>query len=91
MEAGDIVSARLRGPDGAEARSRRPFIAGADGAHSKGARDRRREFPGGGYPQTFYVADVAATGPAFNGDLNIELDGADFLAIFPLADKGRVA
>jgi hypothetical protein len=47
-------------------------------------------FPGGTYPQLFYVADVAGEGPPFNGDLNRDLDESDFLAIFPLADKSRV-
>ena len=56
----------------------------------KGARGDGAEFPGGTYPQIFYVADVQGDGPAFNGDLNVELDESDFLAIFPLADKGRI-
>ena len=36
------------------------------------------------------MADVAGDGPAFDGNLNGDLDKSDFLAIFPLADKGRV-
>jgi len=46
-------------------------------------------FPGGTYRQVFYVADVAAQGPAINGELHIDLDEADFLAVFPLADRKR--
>jgi hypothetical protein len=37
----------------------------------------------------FYVADVEGDGPAFNGELNVDLDEADFLAVFPLAGDGR--
>ena len=89
-EEGDHVSARLRGPEGAERIVNAAFIAGCDGAHSKVREIMGTGYPGGAYPQIFYVADVAGEGPAFNGDLNIELDESDFLAIFPLADNGRI-
>ena len=89
-EEGDHVSARLRGSDGAERIVDAAFIAGCDGAHSKVREAMGAGYPGGSYPQVFYVADVAGEGLAFNGDLNIELDESDFLAVFPLADKGRV-
>ena len=46
-------------------------------------------FPGGTYRQDFYVADVEAAGPAVNGELQVDLDEVDFLAIFPLAKKTR--
>jgi 2-polyprenyl-6-methoxyphenol hydroxylase-like FAD-dependent oxidoreductase len=89
-DRGDRVSARLRGPDGVERETQAAFIAGCDGAHSKVRETMATGFPGGAYPQVFYVADVAGEGPAFNGDLDIDLDESDFLAVFPLADKGRV-
>jgi len=89
-DEGDHVAARLRGPDGAEQDVTAAFIAGCDGARSKVREAMGTGFPGGTYPHIFYVADVAGEGPAFNGDLNVELDETDFLAIFPLADKGRV-
>ncbi|RBP05689.1 2-polyprenyl-6-methoxyphenol hydroxylase-like FAD-dependent oxidoreductase [Roseiarcus fermentans] len=89
-EDGGRVSARLRGPDGAERTAEAAFIAGCDGAHSAVRAGSAVGYPGAAYPQTFYVADVAGAGPAFNGDLNIELDQSDFLAVFPLADGGRV-
>ncbi len=87
---GESVSARLRGPDGAGISANAAYIAGCDGARSKVREIMGTGFPGGTYPQTFYVADVAGSGPAFNGDLNVDLDESDFLAVFPLADKGRV-
>jgi 2-polyprenyl-6-methoxyphenol hydroxylase-like FAD-dependent oxidoreductase len=46
-------------------------------------------FPGGTYQQIFYVADVEASGPPLDGELHVDLDEADFLAIFPLAGEGR--
>jgi hypothetical protein len=47
------------------------------------------DFPGGDYADTFYVADIRASGPAVNGDMNIALDEADFLAIFPMKGEGK--
>ena len=46
-------------------------------------------FPGGTYERLFYVADVAAAGAVMNGELNIALDEADFLAVFPLKDAAH--
>ncbi|MGZ6009842.1 MAG: FAD-dependent monooxygenase [Rhizomicrobium sp.] len=89
-ESPDGIEARLRGPDGAETRVHAQFIAGCDGAHSKVREVMKSGFPGGTYGQVFYVADVDGDGPAFNGDLNVDLEDSDFLAIFPLADKGRI-
>jgi 2-polyprenyl-6-methoxyphenol hydroxylase-like FAD-dependent oxidoreductase len=89
-EEGDHIVARLRGADGVERKVEAGFIAGCDGARSKVREVMGAGFPGGTYPQIFYVADVAGEGTPFNGDLNVDLDESDFLAIFPLADKGRV-
>jgi 2-polyprenyl-6-methoxyphenol hydroxylase-like FAD-dependent oxidoreductase len=89
-DEGDRISARLRGPGGAESRMDAAFVAGCDGARSKVRDVMGTGFPGGTYPQVFYVADVNGDGPAFNGDLNIDLDVSDFLAVFPLAGKGRI-
>jgi len=46
-------------------------------------------FAGGTYRQVFYVADAEAAGQALNGELHVDLDEADFLAVFPLAGEGR--
>ena len=89
-EEGDHISAHLRGPDGAESVVTAAFIAGCDGARSKVREVMGTGFPGGTYPQTFYVADVVGEGLAFNGDLNVDLDESDFLAVFPLAHESRV-
>ena len=80
--------ARLRTPDGDE-RCEAHFIAGCDGARSLVRETLKTGFPGGTYRQVFYVADVRGSGPAFNGELHIDLDEADFLAVFPLVGEGR--
>ncbi len=85
---GDRVSARLKGPQGEET-WQGDFIAGCDGARSVVREILGLGFPGGTYRQIFYVADVEARGRPINGDLNIALDVADFLAIFPLDDNRR--
>ena len=83
------VVARLRGPDGNEHDCEALYLAGCDGARSKVRETIGTGFPGGTYPQVFYVADIEATGPAMNGELNIDLDEADFVAVFPLAQERR--
>ncbi|HEX4197861.1 MAG TPA: FAD-dependent monooxygenase [Caulobacteraceae bacterium] len=88
-DAGDRVVARLRGPDGVEQACEAAYLAGCDGAHSLVRETMGSGFPGGAYRQLFYVADVEAGGPPVNGELNIDLDEADFLAVFPLAGEGH--
>jgi 2-polyprenyl-6-methoxyphenol hydroxylase-like FAD-dependent oxidoreductase len=89
-ERGDGVLARLRGPDGAVEDCEAAFIAGCDGAHSTVREIMDAGFSGGTYQHLFYVADIEASGAPVNGELHIDLDEADFLAIFPLADRERV-
>jgi len=83
------VIARLRGPDGDEQDCEASYIAGCDGARSPVREAIGTGFPGGTYRQLFYVADVEASGAALNGELHVDLDEADFVAVFPLAGKGR--
>jgi 2-polyprenyl-6-methoxyphenol hydroxylase-like FAD-dependent oxidoreductase len=83
------VMARLRGPDGEEHDCEASYIAGCDGARSAVREAIGTGFPGGTYRQLFYVADVEASGAALNGELHVDLDEADFVAVFPLAGKGR--
>jgi len=86
---GERVTARLREPDGTETTWEARYIAGCDGARSIVRETLGTGFPGGTYRQVFYVADVEATGPAFNGELHIDLDEADFLGVFPLVGDGH--
>ena len=89
QDAGGVV-ARLRWPDGRNEDCRAAYLAGCDGAKSVVRHGIKADFPGGTYQRLFYVADVEAEGPAVNGDLNVDLDEADFLAVFPLAAPGHV-
>jgi 2-polyprenyl-6-methoxyphenol hydroxylase-like FAD-dependent oxidoreductase len=88
-EERDRITARLLGPDGQEVDCAASYIAGCDGARSVVRQSIGTGFPGGTYRQIFYVADVEAAGPALNGELNIDLDEADFLGVFPLAGPGN--
>jgi 2-polyprenyl-6-methoxyphenol hydroxylase-like FAD-dependent oxidoreductase len=65
------------------------YIVGCDGAHSVVRAQVAGEFPGGTYAHLFYVADIQGRGPALDGDLHVDLDTADFLAVFPLKGRGR--
>jgi 2-polyprenyl-6-methoxyphenol hydroxylase-like FAD-dependent oxidoreductase len=85
---GERVDLRLRRPDGEERCTAR-FLSGCDGARSVVREHLGTGFPGGTYAEIFYVADVEGSGPPMNGELHIDLDQADFLAVFPLADHGR--
>src|SRR6266849_6092447 len=85
----DGVTARLRGPRGTGVDCDAQYIASFDGARSTVSEAIGTGFPGGTYRQIFYVADVEAAGPAVDGELHADLDEADFLAVFPLAGKGR--
>jgi 2-polyprenyl-6-methoxyphenol hydroxylase-like FAD-dependent oxidoreductase len=88
-EASDRVIARLKRPDGTQETCEAAYIAGCDGAHSIVRETLQIGFPGGTYNHLFYVADVQARGPAMNGELQVALDRADFLAVFPLQGDGR--
>ena len=85
----DRVRARLRTSEGAEQACEATYLAGCDGARSLVRRELGSDFPGGTYRQVFYVADIEGVGAAINGDLHVDLDEADFLAVFPMAGQGR--
>ena len=88
-----------RPPDGGQAGAVAPacfFLSAAKQATSPAATvpthwciDEGYGLFGGTYQQIFYVADVEASGPPLDGDLHVDLDEADFLAVFPLAGAGR--
>jgi 2-polyprenyl-6-methoxyphenol hydroxylase-like FAD-dependent oxidoreductase len=65
------------------------YIAGCDGARSRVREVLATGFPGGTYDHLFYVADVEASGPPVDGELHVDLDDADFLAVFPMSGSGR--
>lgn len=87
-EKNDRVVARLRHADGNEESCVAVYLAGCDGAHSKVREGLHIGFDGGTYEHLFYVADVDARGAAMNDEVNVGLDKADFLAMFPLRGEG---
>ena len=89
-DQGDRVLARLRRADAEEKNCEAAYIVGCDGARSLVRETLGTGFPGGTYRQVFYVADVQAKGLVANGEFHIDLDEADFLAVFPFSDTGGV-
>jgi 2-polyprenyl-6-methoxyphenol hydroxylase-like FAD-dependent oxidoreductase len=88
------ATAFSQGPDGVTATvggeiCEADYIVGCDGAHSMVRKEVAGDFPGGTYERFFYVADILGSGPTLDGELHVDLDKADFLAIFPLKGKGR--
>ena len=88
-DEGGRAIAQLRRADRGDETCEAAYIAGCDGARSVVRETIGAGFPGGTYNQLFYVADVVASGPPIDGELHVDLDEADFLAIFPLAGEGR--
>jgi 2-polyprenyl-6-methoxyphenol hydroxylase-like FAD-dependent oxidoreductase len=84
------VRAALRRADGSEEVCDASYLAGCDGAHSTVREALATGFPGGTYSGLFYVADVDAAGPAADGEIHVDLEEADFLAVFPLKGPGRL-
>jgi 2-polyprenyl-6-methoxyphenol hydroxylase-like FAD-dependent oxidoreductase len=83
------VTATIKGPGGEET-IRARFLCGCDGAHSMVRRELGVEFAGGSYEELFYVADIAASGPAANGELHVFMSGRGFNAAFPMKQEGHV-
>lgn len=88
-ENDDSVHAALALPDGSEESCEAMYLAGCDGAHSTVRQALQIGFPGGTYAALFYVADVSASGPAMDRELNVDIEDSDFLAVFPLQGTGR--
>jgi 2-polyprenyl-6-methoxyphenol hydroxylase-like FAD-dependent oxidoreductase len=86
-DLGGAIRATLR-KAGAEETGSYTYLAGCDGARSRVREVLGAGFPGGTYDHLFYVADVSAAGPPMNGELHVDLDDADFLAVFPLQRTG---
>ena len=83
------VDVRLKVASGCIENADFSWLAGCDGANSRVRELAGAGFPGGTYEHMFYVADITGSGPVINGDLNVALDDADFLAVFPLKGEGR--
>ena len=83
------IEAEIAGPRGEESVEAR-FLCGCDGAHSAVREALGIDFEGGSYSDLFYVADVAATGAAVNGELHLFTSGTRFNAVFPMKREGQV-
>ena len=88
-EAGGEVVVRLGHADGREETCAARYIIGCDGASSSVRNIIGAGFPGGTYRQVFYVADIEGDSPALNGELHLDLDESDILAVFAMAPSGR--
>ena len=88
-QSADGVRARLRDAAGSEEWCEAGYLAGCDGSHSAVRAGLGIGFPGGTYDHLFYVADIKGSGPTMNGELHVDLEGTDFLAVFPLKGRGR--
>jgi 2-polyprenyl-6-methoxyphenol hydroxylase-like FAD-dependent oxidoreductase len=84
------VHALIKGPAGEESHFQASYIAGCDGAHSIVREVLGTSFPGGTYSGLFYVADVIASGLSSSPEVHVELDEAEFLAVFPLKGAGQL-
>lgn len=84
------IRAVLRRPDGAEETCDAAYLAGCDGARSTVREALGVGFPGGTYSGLFYVADVDASGTAADGEIHVDFEEADFLAVFPIDANGRL-
>ena len=87
-DVGAEVRATLR-KAGVEQVGSYAYLAGCDGARSRVREVLGVGFPGGTYDHLFYVADIDAAGPPMNGELHVDLDIADFLAVFPMRQNGK--
>jgi 2-polyprenyl-6-methoxyphenol hydroxylase-like FAD-dependent oxidoreductase len=84
------VRAVLRRADGSEETCEAAYLTGCDGARSTIREALAAGFPGGTYTGLFYVADVDAAGPAADSEIHVDVEEADFLAVFPLKGAGRL-
>jgi 2-polyprenyl-6-methoxyphenol hydroxylase-like FAD-dependent oxidoreductase len=85
-----VVRASLMAPDRSQEIFEAAYLAGCDGANSTVRKTLTTQFPGGTYSHLFYVADVEASGPPTDNEVHVDLEDADFLAVFPLTRKGHV-
>jgi len=86
----EAVRTALQRSDGSEEICEAAYLAGCDGARSSVREALATGFPGGTYSGLFYVADVDAAGPAADSEIHVEIEEADFLAVFPLKGTGRL-
>jgi 2-polyprenyl-6-methoxyphenol hydroxylase-like FAD-dependent oxidoreductase len=87
---GARVRAWLKRGEGEDEFCESYFLCGCDGAYSATRALIGAGFEGGSYEQTFYVADVRASGPMADGEVHYAMAGADLCSVFPLIGKDRL-
>ena len=83
------ITAILR-KNGTEKTVEAAYICGCDGAHSTVRHALDIGFPGGAYEQSFYVADVEATGPINRNGLDVVLGSYGFAIVMPVRQLASV-
>ncbi len=83
------VDVTLRHADGTLESVEPDYVAACDGAHSPIRTELGIGFEGGTYERLFYVADIAGSGGAINGEVNVGLGSNDFIAAFPMKEAGH--
>jgi 2-polyprenyl-6-methoxyphenol hydroxylase-like FAD-dependent oxidoreductase len=79
----DGITATLRHADQTTT-FRAAYLAGCDGAHSAVRHGMGMTFAGDTYPNTYFVADVTATGKLRSDDINLCMGDASFAVYFPM-------
>lgn len=83
----DGVSITLEKEGGQTETIRAPYLCGCDGAHSAVREQLRLGFPGGTYPQLYYVVDATIAG-GFDRDLTVNLGEKAFALLLPVRSRG---
>ena len=83
----DGVSATLEREGGPAETARVSYLGGCDGARSAVREQLRLGFPGGTYPQLYYVIDATLAG-GFDRDLTINLGEKAFALLLPVRSRG---
>ena len=93
-DEGDRIAVTLVGPDGSPQPGEAAYLCGCDGARSTVRQELAVPFRGDSSVQTYFVADVTATGPTAPDDpsgsglFSFCLDEDDFVLVVP-ARRGR--
>lgn len=88
-DTGENVRVILRKPDGTEETTTVDYLCGCDGARSTVRQSLKLDFAGGTYDNTYFVADVEATGnAATHHNMSLCLGERDFLLVFPIRRTG---
>lgn len=89
-QIGDVVNCMITKNGGYEEKISVGYLCGCDGAHSKVRTGLHLDFGGGTYDQTYYVADVEASGGAASqpGGLNFCVTKQAFVLLLPIRSTG---